>query len=111
MASTYILELDASKDFTRMANVLPDDEPTSRNLKLSMLSIAQDETGHAAYLYEAMLRRMSATQVQVLVDEWRTRKVNATFAMINGILQRNGETRSLVQDGAPTENDSELIVA
>ncbi|RCJ25538.1 rubrerythrin family protein [Nostoc minutum NIES-26] len=111
MASTYILELDASKDFTRMANVLPDDEPTSRNLKLGMLSIAQDETSHAAYLYEAMLRRMSATQVQVLVDEWRTRKVNATFAMIGGILQRNGETRSLVQDGAPTENDSELMVA
>jgi len=111
MASTYILELDASKDFTRMANVLPDDEPTARNLKIGMLSIAQDETGHAAYLYEAMMRRMSATQVQKLVDEWRTRKVNALLAMVGGLLQRNGETRSLVQDGAPSENDSELIVA
>ncbi len=28
MASTYILELDASKDFARMAKVLPDNEPT-----------------------------------------------------------------------------------
>ncbi|BAZ54076.1 hypothetical protein NIES4103_67610 [Nostoc sp. NIES-4103] len=105
MASTYILELDASKDFTRMANVLPDHEPTSRNLKLGMLSIAQDETGHAAYLYEAMMRRMSANQVQQLVDEWRTRKVNAMLAMIGGIFQRNGQTRSLVQDDAPSEND------
>ncbi|MEH1915746.1 ferritin-like domain-containing protein [Nostoc sp.] len=109
MASTYILELDASKDFARMAKVLPDNEPTARNLKLGMLSIAQDETGHAAYLYEAMMRRMSATEVQKLVDMWRTRKVNALLAMVGGILQRNGETRSLVQDSAPSEIDSELI--
>ncbi len=74
-----------------------------------MLSIAQDETGHAAYLYEAMMRRMSATKVEKLVDMWRTRKVNALLAMVGGILQRNGETRSLVQDSAPSEIDSELI--
>ncbi|QKQ75086.1 ferritin-like domain-containing protein [Nostoc sp. TCL240-02] len=109
MASTYILELDASKDFARMAKVLPDNEPTDRNLKLGMLSIAQDETGHAAYLYEAMMRRMSAAKVEKLVDMWRTRKVNALLAMVGGILQRNGETRSLVQDSAPSEIDSELI--
>ncbi|MBN3873447.1 MAG: ferritin-like domain-containing protein [Nostoc sp.] len=109
MASTYILELDASKDFARMAKVLPDNEPTAHNLKLGMLSIAQDETGHAAYLYEAMMRRMSATKVQKLVDMWRTRKVNALLAMVGGILQRNGETRSLVQDSAPSEIDSELV--
>ncbi|MEH2041662.1 ferritin-like domain-containing protein [Nostoc sp.] len=109
MASTYILELDASKDFARMAKVLPDNESTARNLKLGMLSIAQDETGHAAYLYEAMMRRMSATKVQNLVDMWRTRKVNALLAMVGGILQRNGETRSLVQDSAPSEIDSELV--
>ncbi|MEH1816077.1 MAG: ferritin-like domain-containing protein [Nostoc sp.] len=109
MASTYILELDASKDFARMAKVLPDNESTARNLKLGMLCIAQDETGHAAYLYEAMMRRMSATKVQNLVDMWRTRKVNALLAMVGGILQRNGETRSLVQDSAPSEIDSELV--
>ncbi|NEU81762.1 ferritin-like domain-containing protein [Nostoc sp. UIC 10630] len=109
MASTYILELDASKDFARMAKVLPDNEPTGRNLKLGMLSIAQDETGHAAYLYEAMMRRMPAAKVEKLVDMWRTRKVNALIAMVGGILQRNGETRSLVQDSAPSEIDSELI--
>lgn len=109
MASTYILELDASKDFARMAKVLPDHDPTARNLKLGMLCIAQDETGHAAYLYEAMMRRMSATKVQKLVDMWRTRKVNALLAMVGGILQRNGERRSLVQDSAPSEIDSELL--
>jgi rubrerythrin len=109
MASTYILELDASKDFVRMAKVLPDNDATSRNLKLGMLSIAQDETGHAAYLYEAMMRRMPAAKVEKLVDMWRTRKVNAVLPMVGGILQRNGETRSLVQDSAPSEIDSELV--
>ena len=111
MASTYILELDASKDFARMANVLPEDDPIARNLKLGMLSIAQDETGHAAYLYEAMTRRMSAIQVQKLVDEWRTRKTNALLAFAGNMLQRNDNRPSLVQDGAPSESESELVVA
>ena len=103
MASTYILELDASKDFARMANVLPEDEPTSRSLKKGMLSIANDETGHAAYLYEAMMRRMPAADVQKLVDEWRTRKVNALLAMVGGLIQRSGKTPSMVQDRVPAE--------
>lgn len=102
MGSTYILELDASKDFERMANVLPDDV-TSRNLKLAMLSIAKDETGHAAYLYEAMTRRMPAADVQKLVDEWRTRKVNALLAMVKGMMQRDNNQPNLVQDGVPAE--------
>jgi rubrerythrin len=111
MGSTYILELDASKDFARMAKVLPEDDAASRNLKLGMLSIAQDETGHAAYLYEAMTRRMSATQVTKLVDEWRQRKTNAMLAFAGNILQGKGESRSLVQDGAPVESKSELVAA
>ncbi|RUR80258.1 ferritin-like domain-containing protein [Chlorogloeopsis fritschii PCC 9212] len=111
MGSTYILELDASKDFTRMANVLPEDDPKTRNLKLGMLSIAKDETGHAAYLYEAMMRRMSTDEVQKLVNHWRTRKVNAMLAFASNLLQGKGQTRSLVQDSAPSENDSELIAA
>jgi rubrerythrin len=113
MASTYILELDASKDFTRMANALPEDELTSRNLKKRMLSIAQDETGHAAYLYEAMMRRLPAAEVQKLVDEWRTRKVNALFAMVGDLLQRSGKTPSMVQDGVPAEeaSDESLVAA
>ncbi|MUL37093.1 rubrerythrin family protein [Gloeocapsopsis dulcis] len=111
MASTYILELDASKDFARMANVLPEDEATARNLKKGMLSIAQDETGHAAYLYEAMTCRMSVVEVQQLVDEWRTRKVNALLAMVNGLLQRSGQIPSLVKDAAPADMSDELAAA
>lgn len=103
MASTYILELDASKDFARMAHVLPEDEPTSRNLKKGLLSVAQDETGHASYLYEAMTRRMPTTEVQKLVNEWRTRKVNGLLAMVNGLSQRNGKMSSLVQDDVPNQ--------
>lgn len=112
MASTYILELDASKDFVRMANVLPEDEPTTRNLKKSMLSVAQDETGHAAYLREAMERRLPADAVQRLIDEWRTRKVNAMMAMVTNLIQTGGQSRSLVQDGVPAEmsNDTTEVV-
>jgi hypothetical protein len=112
MGSTYILELDASKDFVRMANVLPEDEPTSRNLKKGMLSVAQDETGHAAYLREAMERRLSADAVQRLIDEWRTRKVNAMMAMVTNLIQTGGQSRSLVQDGVPAEmpNDTTEVV-
>ena len=103
MGSTYILELDASRDFARMAKVLPDDEATSRNLKKSLLSVAGDETLHAAYLYEAMQRRMSTADVQKLVDEWRTRKVNAMLAMIGGLLQPKGQPPTLVQEVFPQE--------
>ncbi|MEA5517261.1 ferritin-like domain-containing protein [Nodularia sp. UHCC 0506] len=86
-ASTYILEIDAGKDFKRMANVLPDNEQSSRNLKQGLLNIAQDETGHAAYLYEAMMRQMPPIKVQNLVDEWRTRKVDAIFKLASEIFQ------------------------
>ncbi|MEA5597245.1 ferritin-like domain-containing protein [Rivularia sp. UHCC 0363] len=111
MASTYILELDASKDFARMAKVLPENDSKARNLKLGMLSIARDETTHAAYLYEAMTRRMSAIQVQQLVDEWRSRKVNAITAFIANKLQGKDNQRSLVQDDESSNQETELIVA
>ncbi|MBW4576529.1 MAG: ferritin-like domain-containing protein [Aphanothece sp. CMT-3BRIN-NPC111] len=101
--STYILELDASKDFARMAKVLPDEDPASRNLKKGMLSIAQDETGHAAYLLEALKRRLSAADVEKVVDEWRSRKVNALLAMVGNFINKSGKQPTLVQDGAPTE--------
>lgn len=103
LGSTYILELDASKDFQRMANVLPEDESTSRNLKKSIESVALDEVGHAAYLREAMERRLSADAVERLIDQWRTRKVNALLAMVTNLVQKGGKSPTLVQDGAPVE--------
>ncbi|KAF3885970.1 MULTISPECIES: hypothetical protein [Nostocales] len=112
MGSTYILELDASKDFTRMANVLPENDPVTRNLKLGILSIAKDETGHAAYIYEAMMRRMPSANVERLVDEWRTRKTNAMLAFAGNMLQRKNNSRSMVQDAATTsETHSEVVAA
>jgi rubrerythrin len=111
LGSTYILELDASKDFVRMAQVLPDDDPKARSLKQGMLSVAQDETRHAAYLYEALQRRLSQAQVDAIVDEWRTRKVHALVAMMGNLLQKGGKTPSLVTDGVPVENEVELSVA
>ncbi|MBV9388569.1 MAG: ferritin-like domain-containing protein [Chroococcidiopsidaceae cyanobacterium CP_BM_ER_R8_30] len=109
MASTYILELDASKDFARMANVLPENELTSRNLKQGMLSIAKDETAHAAYLYEAMMRRWPRAEVQQLIDKWRSRKTSAVLAMVSNVVQQRGKMTSLVQDRV--SNDSELVAA
>lgn len=92
------MELDGSKDFARMANVLPEDE-TSCHLKKGLLSIAKDETGHAAYLYEAMMRRLPAVDVQKLVDEWRTRKVNALLTITaEAFLQGSLKMPSLVHD-------------
>lgn len=99
MANTHVLEQAASKDFVRMANVLPENEPNSRNLKKGLLSIARDETGHAAYLYEAMTRRLPVAEVQKLVNEWRTRKVNALLTMAGAFLQGSLEMPLLVQDG------------
>ncbi len=101
MASTYILELDASKDFVRMAQVLPEDEPYCANLKKGILSVASDETGHAAYLKEALGRRMTTTSAETLIDSWRTRKVNAMLAMVSYFIERGGKMPSMVQEGTP----------
>ena len=106
MGSTYIAESSAYKDFVRLANVLPEDELHSRHLKEGILSVAQDETRHAAYLLEALHRRLSAAEVQAVVDEWRTRKVNAMLAMVGSFLQGDKST-SFVKDGAPIEVEAE----
>ena len=107
MASTYILELDASKDFVRMARALPNNEQKSRNLQQGILSVADDETRHAAYLYEAMQRRLPQSEVDALVADWRKRKIDAMFAMVGDMVRTGGNSRSLVKDGAPTEVDEQ----
>lgn len=104
-ASTYILELDASRDFLRMARALRDD-PLSANLCKGLESIAQDEHRHASYLREAMERRFSYGEVNQQIDQWRTRKVNAMLAMVTTLVQRQGKMTSLVTEGAPVELDN-----
>jgi rubrerythrin len=101
--STHILELDASKDFLRMANALPDTDSASTNLKKGLISIAEDEKGHAAYLLEAMQRRLSYVEVTALVNHWRERKVNALMAMVSTLVKKGGEIPSLARDGVPPE--------
>ncbi|WP_416676245.1 ferritin-like domain-containing protein [Egbenema bharatensis] len=108
-ASTYILELDACKDFMRMANALPDTDRASANLKQGLISIAQDEQRHAAYLREAMERQLPYAEVELLVDQWRTRKVNAMMAMVSNLLQKGEKLPSMAQDGVPTELSAETI--
>jgi rubrerythrin len=102
LASTYILELDASKDFLRIADALPNDA-VSASLKKGILSVAEDETGHAAYLREAMERRFGARATQVLIDEWRTRKVNAMFAAVQNFISKGGKMAQMVEEGAPVD--------
>ncbi|MFM7424223.1 MAG: ferritin-like domain-containing protein [Elainella sp.] len=105
--STHILELDASKDFLRMASVLPNDA-ASLNLQKGLISIASDEQRHAAYLLEAASRRLPAAQVTALVDEWRERKVNALLAMVSNLLGKGGAMPSLARDGVPDELSVEV---
>lgn len=107
-ASTHILELDACKDFMRMANALPDTDKASINLKQGLISIANDEKRHAAYLLEAMERQLPYAQVVSLVDEWRTRKVNAMMAMVSNLVKKGGKLPSMAQDGVPTELSDEM---
>lgn len=100
--STHILELDASKDFARMAQALPDSDAASKSLKQGLLSIAADEQRHAAYLLEAAQRRFSYAVVSQQVDEWRSRKIDALIAMVGNLVQGNTPP-SLVRDGAPVD--------
>jgi len=86
IGSLYILELDASKEFVRMANILPVNDPLNMKLRTLIMSVAQDETRHAAYLYEALQQRMSEARVQQVIDEWRIRQINAAFTTAINVL-------------------------
>jgi rubrerythrin len=110
LASTYILELDASHDFLRLAEALPEDA-ISTNLKKGVLSIAEDETRHAAYLYEVMERDFGIAKTRLLIDEWRTRKVNAMFASVQNFIHKGGKMAQMVEEGAPVEMQSEPVAA
>jgi rubrerythrin len=112
--STYILELDASKDFSRMASVLPENEPKDSPLtflKKGLFSIAQDETRHAAYLYESLQRRLPQIQVDAIIEQWRIRKVKAMWAMgFNLIKSENGNKGfSLVNEGVLNDKEFEVL--
>ncbi len=98
LGSLYILELDASKEFVRMANVLPTNDQPSINLKKSMMSVASDEIRHAAYLYEAIKRRVGETGVEQLIDEWRTRQIKASLSIVASTIS-GAEPPGKLEDG------------
>jgi rubrerythrin len=98
LGSLYILELDASKEFVRMANVLPTNDQLSINLKKSIMSVASDETRHAAYLYEAIKRRVGATRVDMVIDEWRTRQIKASLSIIASVIS-GAQPPAQLEDG------------
>jgi hypothetical protein len=83
--------------------VVCDQEPCSASLKKGILSAAKAETGHAAYLREALKCRLTVTNADRVLDGWCTRKVNDILAMVRFFLQRSGKMPSLVQDGVPVE--------
>lgn len=101
-ASTYILELDASRDFVLMADALESD-PLSGNLQKGLYSVANDEKGHASYLREALERRLPSLLVRTHIDQWRTRKVNAMLAAVTSLVQAGGKMPALVTDSVPTD--------
>lgn len=103
LGSTYILELDASQDFVRMAKVLPDTDTLSNNQKKAILSVAKDEVRHAAYIKEALERRLSPLEAQKVIDEWRQRKVNALLALVGNFINRQGQLHKLTEDSEPVE--------
>ena len=108
MGSTYILELDASKDFLLMAKALKDEDRIERNIKAGIISIAEDETRHAAYLLEAMERRFSAAVTQDTVSQWRKRKVEALVAMVGNLIEKSGHTPSLAEDISSKAESAEI---
>ena len=111
MGSTHILELDASRDFLLMTNALKDSDRLESNLKTGILSVAKDETRHAAYLLEAMERRFGSEVTQKTVNEWRTRKVNALMAMLKNAVAKSGAIPNLAEDVTDQSESSASLIA
>lgn len=95
--STYILEADAAGDFRRMARVLAG-MPDMQQSQAGIFSVAEDEDRHAGYLKEAMIRRYGFLKTDALINEWRSRKVDALMAMVGGMIERRGQMQTLAQD-------------
>lgn len=97
LASTHILEADACKDFHRMARVLTG-LPGMETTQAGIVSVAEDEARHASYLKEALMRRYGFFATERLINDWRSRKVDALMAMVWNLVERGGEMRTMAQD-------------
>lgn len=105
LASTYILEADACKDFHRMAQVLTG-VPEMEATQAGIVSVAEDEARHASYLRDAMVRRYGFFATEALIDEWRSRKVDALMAAVWNLIEQGGEMRTMTQDRIANSSDS-----
>jgi hypothetical protein len=45
-----------------------------------------------------MLKRYSYFKVESMIDEWRTRKVDAILAMVWSTIEQGGKMRTITQD-------------
>lgn len=112
LGSTYILEADAYYDFKRMAQVL-NGVPDMEKIQAGIISVSEDEERHAGYLKEAMQRRYGYLASETLINEWRSRKVDALIAMVGNMIERRGQMRTLAQDrvGGEVDTDEALELA
>lgn len=97
LASTHILEADACHDFRHMAQALTGVADMDK-IQAGILSVSEDEARHASYLKEAMQRRYGYLATESLIGEWRSRKVDALMAMVQGLIKQGGAMRTLAQD-------------
>lgn len=109
LGSTYILEADAHGDFRRMAQAL-ENVPGMEKIQAGILSVSEDEHRHASYLKEAMQRRYGYFPTESLINEWRSRKVDALMAMIGGLIERRGAMRTLAQDRTETPASPSIAI-
>ena len=116
LGSTHILEADACHDFRRMAQVL-DGVPGMEKIQAGILSVSADEARHAGYLKVAMQRRYGYVATESLINEWRSRKVDALMAMVGNLIERRGAMRTLAQDRVettpvePVGEDAKILTA
>ncbi|MDB9525473.1 ferritin-like domain-containing protein [Oscillatoria sp. CS-180] len=106
LGSTYILEADACFDFRRMAGAL-DGVPNMDKVQAGIISVAEDEARHAGYLKEAMQRRYGYFATENLINEWRSRKVDALMAMVGNLIERRGKMHTLAQDSVDGEVEAD----
>lgn len=97
LGSTHILEADACGDFRRMSRALTGVAEMEK-VQAGILSVSEDEQRHASYLKEAMQRRYGYFATESLINEWRSRKVDALMAMVGSMIERRGAMRTLAQD-------------
>ncbi|WP_013325519.1 hypothetical protein [Gloeothece verrucosa] len=88
--STYILELDSSKEYLYMANALPENDLVLREIKSGLIEISQDKKRNANYCYEFLTQYLSNEKVESTVDYWRTQKTKAMWSVAGQVIKKGG---------------------